>query len=119
MTDAGIGMDDVRDGSEHVATVAYMRAAPLPHVVSQAMDDFSLPPTARLMMWTLAKRLDFVYFTAVKSQSLAHEMRIRENTAAQYLSLLVQRGYIEESKRRRPRAFRMPWSRQRHDRRAA
>ena len=83
----------------------------LPRAVQQALSDVSLPPSARLMIWHLAHRLDMVAFRDAKAESLASEMRIRDTTAGQMLTLLVERGYLYESGKRKPRAFRMPWSR--------
>ena len=82
-----------------------------PRVVEQALRDFSLPPMARLMMFHLADRLDIVEFREVKGASLANEMRIHETTAGHMLTVLVERGYLDESARRKPRAFRLLWSR--------
>lgn len=93
----------------------------LPTVIVQALDDLTLPPAARLMMWHLRLRLDLVEYTEVYAASLAKEMRIKEETAARTLSLLVDRGYL----RRRPRVkggakgYALPWSRVRPRERAA
>lgn len=83
----------------------------VPRVVEQALDDRALPPMARLMMWHLRHRLDFMEFREVKAASLAADMRIKESTVGQMLTMLVERGYLEESGKKKPRAFRMPWSR--------
>ncbi len=92
---------------------------PYCHAVEQALDDAQLPPSARLMMWYLAKRLDFSAFREVKAESLAAEMQIKRETVGFMLTLLVQRGYLHESGKRKPRAFRMPWSRKGAEERAA
>jgi hypothetical protein len=85
----------------------------LPVVVAQALDDLSLPPSARLMMWHLRLRLDFVHFREVKAASIAHEMRLREETASRTLLLLVERGYLRGAPRTigGARAYCLPWSR--------
>lgn len=89
----------------------------LPLVVRQALDDVQLPPTARLMMWHLCGWLDLVEYREVKGIAIGHEMRVRETTAGQMLTLLVRLGYLDESPRSgkggRPRAFRLPYSRRR------
>lgn len=90
-----------------------------PEVISQAMDDVSLPPTARLMMWHLRLRLDLSEFRVVYGESIAHEMRIKPNTASITLDLLVARGYLDESVKKKPRAFRLPFSRRTEMGRAA
>jgi DNA-binding MarR family transcriptional regulator len=94
----------------------------LPTVIVQALDDLALPPAARLMMWHLRLRLDIGdHYAEVYAASLAKEMRIKEETAARTLSLLVDRGYL----RRRPRVkggaklYAFPWSRVRTRDRAA
>jgi hypothetical protein len=95
------------------------REAPqgVPIVVRQALDDVQLPPSARLMMWHVQAWLDFHEYRALKGITLAHEMRIRETTASKALSLLVDRGYLDESadggRGGRARAFRLPFSRRR------
>lgn len=91
----------------------------VPRVVDQALDDTTLPPSARLMMWHLAKRLDLFEYREVKAESLANEMRVTRVRTSRMLILLVARGYLEESGQRRPRAFRMPWSRRSAAARAA
>jgi DNA-binding MarR family transcriptional regulator len=86
--------------------------APFPIVVQQALDDTTLPHTARLMMWHLAKRLDLSEYREVKLSSLAHEMRCKETTTGQALATLVERGYLDQRPiERRSRAYRLPWSR--------
>ncbi|MEQ1693779.1 MAG: BlaI/MecI/CopY family transcriptional regulator, partial [Gemmatimonas sp.] len=79
--------------------------------ISQALDDVSLPHAARLVMWHLGKRLDVTHFREVKTDSLASEMRLKPNTVFKSLRQLVARGYLEEHTKRKPRAYRMPWSR--------
>lgn len=84
----------------------------LPRVVEQALDDVQLPAVARLMMWHVVKRLDLFEYREVKLASIAAEMRIKETTAGQTLTLLVERGYLDaRASERRSRAYRMPWSR--------
>ena len=87
--------------------------------VEQALDDVSLPPAARLTMWHIRKRLTMTAFAEVKAESLAAEMRIKDTTVGQMLTLLVQRGYLDESGKKKPRAFRLPWSRRVSTERAA
>ena len=87
--------------------------------VEQALDDVSLPPAARLTMWHVRKRLTMQAYTEVKAESLASEMRVDDTTAGKMLTLLVQRGYLEESGKKKPRAFRLPWSRRGATERAA
>jgi hypothetical protein len=83
----------------------------LPVVVAQALEDRSLPPVARLAMWYLHKILDFVEFREVKSASLALLMGVEDQSAGRACRILVERGYLDEHGKRRPRAYRMPWSR--------
>ena len=87
--------------------------------VEQALDDVSLPPAARLTMWHIRKRLTMTAFAEVKAESLAAEMRLKDTTVGQMLTLLVQRGYLDESGKKKPRAFRLPWSRRVSAERAA
>jgi DNA-binding IclR family transcriptional regulator len=87
--------------------------------VEQALDDVSLPPAARLTMWHIRKRLTMTAFAEVKAESLAAEMRLKDTTVGQMLTLLVQRGYLDESGKKKPRAFRLPWSRRVSTERAA
>lgn len=96
-----------------------MTGGSVPRVVDQALRDVRLPPAARLMMWHLADRLDLVQFRDVKAESLASEMRIKRETVGQMLTVLVVRGYLDESGKKKPRAFRMPWSRRTSIERAA
>lgn len=92
----------------------------VPMVVKQAMDNAKgLPPAARLVMWHLQYRLNFLEFVEVKAESLATDAGIKETTAGQMLTLLVKRGYLEESAKKKPRAFRMPWSQRTSKSRAA
>ena len=91
----------------------------LPTVVSQALDDRALTPTARLAMWYLVKRLDVVEYREVYVESLAHEMGIQDTTCGQALRLLIARGYLDEHTKRKPRALRFPWSRRTTHARAA
>ena len=85
----------------------------IPVVVTQALDDLSLPANARLMMWHLRLRLDLVTFREIKVASLAMEMRIHEDTASRCLHTLTQRGYLRRTGRQQlgPRAYALPWSR--------
>lgn len=87
--------------------------------IKQAVYDLGLPPTARLMMLYLPNRLNLHTFVEVKAESIAAEMQIKDTTAGQMLTVLVHRGYLEESGKRKPRAFRLPWSRHVHTERAA
>lgn len=91
----------------------------LPVVVQQALDDVKLPQTARLMMWHLRLRLDLIEFREVYNDSLAKEMRITDSTVGKMLTLLVAEGYLGESGKRRPRAFRLLWSKRQSRARAA
>jgi len=100
-------------------TCTLVTAGSVPRVVEQALDDMSLPPTARLMMWHLAKRLDLFEYREVYTESIAREMRIKHNTASVTLDTLVARGYLDDSLKRKPRAFRLPWSRRQSQARAA
>ena len=84
-----------------------MTFASVPLPVQKALEDVSLPSTARLMMWHLAQRLDAMTFQCVKAASLAHEMQIRETTVGQMLTRLVAAGYLDEQKGSRPRQFRL------------
>jgi hypothetical protein len=89
----------------------------IPVVVRQALDDTQLPPSARLMMWHVQAWLDFAEYRELKGVAIAHEMRIRETTAGQTLTLLVRRGYLDErggsGRGGKARAFRLPFSRRR------
>lgn len=102
-------------------TCALLAVHGLPVVITQALDDVQLPPTARLMMWHLRLRLDFVKFREVKAASIAHEMRIHEDTAGRTLALLVARGYLRGAPRSigGARAYALPWSRVRDVERVA
>lgn len=93
----------------------------LPVVVAQALDDVHLPPAARLAMWHLRLRLDLVVYREVKAASLAHEMRVKEQTAGRVLTLLAARGYLRSQPRSigGAKAYLFPWSRVRHVERAA
>lgn len=91
----------------------------LPVSIMQAMDDVHLTQTARLAMWHLRLRLDVIEFREVKLISLASEMRMEERNIGNALMLLVARGYLEQTKRRKPREFRLLWSRRPKDCRAA
>ena len=79
--------------------------------VQQALDDVSLPPAARLTMLHISKRLTMTAFSEVKTESLAHEMRVMDTTVGKMMTILVERGYLDESGKKKPRAFRLPWSR--------
>jgi DNA-binding IclR family transcriptional regulator len=70
-------------------------------------------------MWHIRKRLTMTAFAEVKAESLAAEMRLKDTTVGQMLTLLVQRGYLDESGKKKPRAFRLPWSRRVSTERAA
>ena len=83
----------------------------LPVVVRQALDDRTLPPTARAIMWYLHFVLDFHVYREQKAESVAAGVGIDPATASRMLALLVSRGYLDEHGKQRPRAFRMPWSR--------
>lgn len=84
----------------------------LPRVVEQALDDVHLPAVARLMMWHVVKRLDLFEYRELKLASIAAEMRVKETTAGQMLTLLVEKGYLDaRASERRSRAYRIPWSR--------
>jgi hypothetical protein len=91
----------------------------LPVSIMQAMDDVHLTQTARLAMWHLRLRLDVVEYREVKLISLASEMREKERNIGNALALLVARGYLEQTAKRKPREFRLLWSRRRSDVRAA
>lgn len=91
----------------------------LPVVVAQALDDRTLPPVARLAMWYLHRVLDFHEFRERKAESLASMMGIEPQTAGRALRVLVESGYLEQSVKRRPRAYRLPWSRRTTPARAA
>lgn len=90
-----------------------------PRVVAQALSDVHLPDAARLIMWHLSFRLDVLEYREVYAESLAHESRRKETTVGQMLTLLVTRGYLDESEKRKPRAFRLPYSRRTSAQRAA
>ena len=84
----------------------------LPVVVRQALDDVQLPHAARLLMWHLSTRLDFVEWREVKGASLAHETRMKESTVYRTLALLTARGYLDSrAADKRARAYRLAWSR--------
>lgn len=105
--------------AERVAPTTLVARHGLPSVITQALDDVALPPAARLLMWHLRLRLDLTVFREQKAESLAREMRIKETTVGQMLRLLVVQGYLEEHGKRKPRAFRFPWSRRTTRERAA
>jgi predicted ArsR family transcriptional regulator len=88
-------------------------------VIRQALGDVTLPATARLMMWHLSLRLCLSEYREVYTESIANEMRIKANTASVTLDTLVSRGYLDESGKKKPRAFRLPFSRRQSLARAA
>lgn len=90
-----------------------------PRVVTQALSDVQLPDAARLIMWHLSFRLDLVEYREVYAESLANESRRKVTTVGQMLTLLVHRGYLDESTKKKPRAFRLPFSRRTSGARAA
>jgi DNA-binding MarR family transcriptional regulator len=96
-----------------------MTATHLARTTMQALGDVSLPPAARLMMFHLDARLDCIEYREQKYTSLAHEMGVKQTTVGKMLDLLVQRGYLAESGKKKPRAFRMPLSRRTSVARAA
>ncbi len=83
----------------------------LPIVVRQALDDRTLSPASKAVMWELQKRLDFHHYREQKEASLAAAVGIEPQSVGRALRLLVERGYLDEHQRQRPRAYRMPWSR--------
>jgi hypothetical protein len=91
----------------------------VPTVVRQALSDTRLPQVARLTMWHLIERLDFLDYVEVKVASLAREMRVKETTAGEALRALVAAGYLLEHQKRKPRAFRFPQARRVEQARAA
>lgn len=91
----------------------------LPVSIMQAMDDVHLTQTARLAMWHLRLRLDIIEFREVKLISLASEMRMEQRNIGNALALLVARGYLEQTTRRKPREFRLFWSRRAMESQAA
>ena len=91
----------------------------VPMVVDQALADVQLPDAARLLMWHLSKRLVIGEYREVYAESLASESRRKITTVGQMLTLLVHRGYLDESVKRKPRAFRLPSSRRASVARAA
>lgn len=93
----------------------------VPPVVEQALSDVDLPHVCRLAMWHLRLRLDVWHYVEVKAASLALEMRVKERTCMDALDRLTRDGYLDEHHKQRPRAFRLPSARLRHDdvRRAA
>ncbi len=113
MSDEGAKLDAILELVQRVAD------ASVPLVVAQAVDDVDLPDAARLTMWHLRRRLNTRDFVEVYAESLATETRRRMTTVGQMLTLLVRRGYLEESAKKRPRAFRFPSSRKAWRARAA
>lgn len=84
----------------------------LPFVVIQALDDTTLPHSARLLMWHLGKRLDILEFQSVKIESLVSETRMGKATVSEALTLLVARGYVAmRPGLRRARVYRLPATR--------
>ena len=91
----------------------------VPVVVRQALDDRTLSPASKAVMWELQKRLDFHHFREQKVESVAAAVGIEPQTAGRALRQLVERGYLDEHEKRRPRAYRMPWSKCESKERAA
>lgn len=94
----------------------------LPVVVMQALDDTTLPQSARLLMWHLGKRLDILIYQPQKLESLVSETRMGKATISESLALLVTRGYLDTQQGlRKGREYRLPASRivERSHRRAA
>ena len=91
----------------------------LPLVVHQALRDRRLRPVDRLAMYCLSDLLDFTEYREVKSTVVASLMGIEDQTAGRALRSLVAAGYLDEHSKRRPRAYRMPWSRRQTAVRAA
>ena len=91
----------------------------MPLVVQQALSDRQLRPVDRLAMFFLAALLDFNDYREVKVMSLASTMGVEEQTAGRAIRTLVARGYLDQHAKRKPRAFRMPWSRLATEKRAA
>lgn len=91
----------------------------LPVVVRQAQDDRDLPPAAKAVMWHAQYVLDLQEMREWATIAVAFRAGIKETTAGQMLTLLVGLGYLEESTKRKPRAFRLPWSRRTTAARAA
>lgn len=87
----------------------------IPVVVAQALDDVALPHAARLAMWHLRERLDVVHFTVVKVASLSAAMRVKERTVNDALHRLASDGYLDVHAKQKPKAYRFPWSRMRHE----
>jgi len=91
----------------------------VPVVVRQALDDATLQPAAKAVMWYLHQRLDFYEYREQKAESVACAVSVTPQHAGRALRLLVERGYLDEHGRRRPRAYRLPWSRRQEQERAA
>jgi hypothetical protein len=92
----------------------------MPRSVEQAMRDHDLSPIARVAMYGLMCRLSFVTYTPVKAESLARDLGCTPQCTARALRVLVDRGYLDElPERRRPRYYRLPWSRREPAARAA
>jgi hypothetical protein len=67
----------------------------VPEIVAQAMDDTSLPAAARVLMWELRTRLDFLEYREQKQESLACSTRMKRQRVGLMLDLLVARGYLD------------------------
>lgn len=92
----------------------------MPRSVDQAMRDPDLSPTTRVLMYRLMYRLTFVTYTPVKAESLALDLGCTPQAATRSLRVLVDRGYLDElPELRRPRHYRLPWSRRTTPARAA
>ena len=92
----------------------------MPRSVDQAMRDRDLSPTTRVAMWGLMCRLNFVTYVPVKAESLALDLGCTPQAATRSLRVLVDRGYLDElPELRRPRHYRLPWSRRTTPARAA
>jgi hypothetical protein len=93
--------------------VAVTEHAPrdLPWVVRQALDDTTLPALARLTMWHLSRYLDTHEYRELKVVAFAHDMRVKDNTCAKNIRLLLTKGYLDQHRKRKPRALRLPSSR--------
>lgn len=81
----------------------------VPTIVQQALDDTTLSPRTRAVMWFLSKHLDHVEWTPVKAETICKMAHVKPPTCSRALKTLHRRGYIDVRPfDRRLREFRLP-----------
>lgn len=96
------------------------RDAAVPFIVRQALSDRKgLTKVERLAMWEMRAWVDNMKYRDVYAEALASLMDITDQAAGRVLRRLAARGYLDESAKKRPRAYRFYLSRRAVDERAA